>query len=196
MKLFCLRLQNPTLHYLVIPISNEDYSIGLDELRYYNVFNYMNIEYSRSKTVMRLRLYRYPKRLFPERFRFYPGFIVYDDIRNASFWSLSDLINSVTVTPSIISSLILKSEDCEFLGEIPDIDDFHEYFFKLLNRYQPAFNNRLYDSLSEDLIISWVRKYKLSEISRYISDNTIFPERMYEKLKKFIFKSSPKYCSL
>lgn len=191
MRLYGLRLQNPNLHYVVIPIMNEDCSISLNELQYYRVFNHIKIDYKKSIPV--IKFYKYPKKLYPEKIKFYPSFIVFQDIRNASFWSLTDLINSVPTIPSITSSLILGNEECEYLGEFPDIDNFSEYFFRILEIKQPSLNHNYYDSFKEDCIRSWVNKF--FDFNRYQTftkcNRIVFDEDYYKIMLNKSFKYLP-----
>lgn len=168
---------------IIIPkFNDEDLSIGLDDLIYHKYFTPGYIDFSRVSPV--IILYPFLKKKSRERGRFLPSFsvnreILPNDIQNLSFFKKTD---KLSIMPSITSSLLLDLEYCKKICEFSDnsISTGCDFISDMLLFYQPVFNHNYYDMLKEDLILSWIKKYRSEkEFKHYSKKLRLFKESDY-----------------
>lgn len=166
---------------IIIPkFNDEDLSIGLDDLIYHKYFTLGYIDFNR--VIPMIILYPFLKKKARERGRFLPSFLVNkeilpNDIQNLSFFKKTDKL----LMPSITSSLLLDHECCKKICEFSDnsISTGCDFISDMLLFYQPVFNN-YYDMLKEDLILSWIKKYRSEEeFKHYCKKLRLFKETDY-----------------
>ena len=176
---------------IIIPkFNDEDLSIGLDDLIYLKYFTPGYIDFNRvSPTII---LYPFLKKKSRERGRFLPSFsvnreILPNEIQNLSFFKKIDC--KLSIMPSITSSLLLDHECCKKICEFSDnsISTGCDFFSDMLLFYQPVFNYFYYDLLKEDLILSWIKKYRPEkEFKHYCNKLRLFKESDYKFREDFI----------
>ena len=91
--------------------------------------------------------------------------------------------------PSITSSLLLDHKDCIKLCEFSDnsISTGSDFISDMLLFYQPVFNHNYYDMLKEDLILSWIKKYRSEkEFKHYCEKLRLFKKTDYKFREEFI----------
>ena len=173
---------------IIIPkFNDEDLSIGLDDLIYHKYFTLGYIDFNRVSPM--IILYPFLKKKARERGRFLPSFTIYREISPDDIQSLDFFKRTISIMPSITSSLLLDHKDCIKLCEFSDnsISTGCDFFSDMLLFYLPVFNYNYYDMLKEDLILSWVKKYRSEEeFKHYCKKLTLFKETDYEFRKEFI----------
>lgn len=176
---------------IIIPkFNDEDLSIGLDDLIYHKYFTPGYIDFSRVSPM--IILYPFLKKKARERGRFLPSFsvnreILPNEIQNLSFFKKTDSKSSIM--PSITSSLLLDHEYCKKICEFSDnsISTGCDFISDILLFYQPVFNHTYYDLLKEDLILSWIKKYRPEEeFKHYCKKLRLFKESDYKFREDFI----------
>lgn len=167
---------------IIIPkFKDEDLSIGLDDLIYHKYFTPGYIDFNRVSPM--IILYPFIKKKARERGRFLPSFSVnreiLPNIQNLSFFKRTD---KLSIMPSITSSLLLDHEYCKKICEFSDnsISTGCDFISDMLLFYQPVFNHAYYDMLKEDLILSWIKKYRSEEeFKHYCKKLRLFKETDY-----------------
>lgn len=168
---------------IIIPkFNDEDLSIGLDDLIYHKYFTPGYLDFNRVSPM--IILYPFLKKKARERGRFLPSFsvnreILPNEIQNLSFFKRTD---KLSIMPSITSSLLLDHEYCKKICEFSDnsISTGCDFFSDMLLFYQPVFNHNYYDMLKEDLILSWIKKYRSEEeFKHYCKKLRLFKETDY-----------------
>lgn len=167
---------------LIPKFNDEDLSIGLDDLIYHKYFTLGYIDFNRVSPM--IILYPFLKKKARERGRFLPSFsvnreILPNEIQNLSFFKRTD---KLSIMPSITSSLLLDRDCCKKICEFSDnsISTGCDFFSDMLLFYQPVFNHNYYDMLKEDLILSWIKKYRSEEeFKHYCKKLRLFKETDY-----------------